>query len=323
MRQAEGIDELFRRKNDELVGAVSNRYADSELAQDAVQEAWLRLLDRPDVVGGGTAHGWLYRVACNATLGAKRSVWREEPVPVVEDGHTETDGPLDILLGGLESERAIECLDALSDADRQLLIDLLLRELDADDVAINRGVAGPSVKTLRWRAVQRLRQQAELRGYRDPRTGRALGLMAPAAGWRARIGALVRGDLIAPLSTVIALTLAPLTVGPAASVEERPMTYPRTVRSAEADVGDDERSVAHMRPDVTTEVEVERVRVGDEREESDLDLVVGPAYVSRGDRVDDPSFRLATPVGGVESDDVPEPPQPIGTPCLADSGWCP
>jgi RNA polymerase sigma-70 factor, ECF subfamily len=148
------FDTLYSSVQPSLWRYVHRLTGDSDAADDIVQEAFVRLLDRPSLVGDG-ARLWLFTVATNLVRDRGRTTSRRrrllEAVPM--------DVPRPRLASEeLEREEQIrsvrEALAAIPERDRQLL---MMREegFKYDEIATVVGVAPGSVGTLIARAVKR------------------------------------------------------------------------------------------------------------------------------------------------------------------------
>ena len=108
------LDILFRRHSMELVAFANQRGGDLE-SEDLVQEAYLRLMQHPDLESINNHRAYLYKVTAN--LGSDHNRWK-----TVRGKHTETVEPeLDSLISPLPGPEALteggillrKCLAAL------------------------------------------------------------------------------------------------------------------------------------------------------------------------------------------------------------------
>ena len=151
---AADFDALYRRLYPSLFRYLDRLLGDPDAAEDMAQEAFVRLLARPDL-GEEAARLWIFTVGTNLVRDRGRSAARRQrlltAVPVA---------PSPFPLPDEEAERAErvarvrEALDQLSPRDRQLL---LMREEGFKYAEIARvvEVAPSSVGTLIARALKR------------------------------------------------------------------------------------------------------------------------------------------------------------------------
>jgi RNA polymerase sigma-70 factor, ECF subfamily len=148
------FDALYERLQPSLWRYVHRLVGDGDVCDDVVQEAFVRLLKRPDL-RGNAARLWLFTVATNLVRDRGRTSSRRRrlltAVPV--------DGPAsesaDRRLERDEQVRAVRAaLDQLPERDRQLL---LMREegFKYHEIAEVIGTAPSSIGTLIARATKR------------------------------------------------------------------------------------------------------------------------------------------------------------------------
>ena len=153
---------LFSEHHPALFRYLSRMTGDPDLAEDAVQQAFMRLIEKPPAPGNVRA--WLFQVAINAARFAQRTHGRRArilnnapqrapvaDVPASPDAVTEQEE---------ERSRVRRALDALSERDRTIL---LMREegFSYREIAEAVGTTTQSVGTLISRAMAKL--AAELR----------------------------------------------------------------------------------------------------------------------------------------------------------------
>ena len=153
-REATGFGELYERLQPSLLRYLERLTADSDVAQDVSQEAFMRLLRRTDLTGDD-ARLWIFTVATNLVRDHGRTVTRRQRLlsgrPVLPNSTPTPD---------VETERAEEvarvraALNQLPERDRQLL---LMREegFRYQEMAEAVGVAPGSVGTLIARALKK------------------------------------------------------------------------------------------------------------------------------------------------------------------------
>lgn len=151
---AHDFDALYRRVHPQLFRYLDRLLGDPDAAEDLAQEAFVRLLSRPDL-DDEAARLWLFTVATNLVRDRGRSAARRQrllqAVPVAPAA-----GPLpDQELETAERIGAVRAaLGQLAERDRQLL---LMREegFRYAEIAEVVGVAPASVGTLIARALKR------------------------------------------------------------------------------------------------------------------------------------------------------------------------
>lgn len=148
------FDALYERLYPQLYGYVERLVGDGDAAEDVAQEAFVRLLARPELTGDD-ARLWIFTVATNLVRDRGRSTARRRQLLSAKPVDQPAAEPAD---AGLERGEAVErvrsALDRLPERDR---IMLLMREEGFRYAEIARAidVAPSSVGTLIARAVKR------------------------------------------------------------------------------------------------------------------------------------------------------------------------
>ena len=152
--------DMLRRHTPKMYGVARSFDIDQATAEDLVQTAWLRFLERSDQLRDTSSVGpWLCMIVRNE---ARRLVTRRRTVPVAEGWETRPADTLPAAAGMIASEQAVALRSAfarLGDDCRQLLT-LMLADppLSYDEIAAAldrpRGSLGPS----RQRCLEHLRR---------------------------------------------------------------------------------------------------------------------------------------------------------------------
>lgn len=148
------FDALYERLYPQLYGYVERLVGDADVAKDVAQEAFVRLLSRPELTGDD-ARLWIFTVATNLVRDRGRSTVRRRHLLSARPVDQPTAEPPD---AGVERAEVVErvrsALDRLPERDRVML---LMREEGFRYAEIARAidVAPASVGTLIARAVKR------------------------------------------------------------------------------------------------------------------------------------------------------------------------
>jgi RNA polymerase sigma-70 factor (ECF subfamily) len=171
------LEEFCRRHGSALHRYVRGLvYGDGYLAEDIVQETFIRAWRQPEVVAGGrgSGHAWLHTVARNLVIDRMRA--RASRPPETGDAMLpsvpEPVCPIDRLVSSLAVREALTRLTA---AQREILVELYYRDRSLQEIAAALGIPVGTVKSRAHYALRALR--AELTGTRPvqtkPRTRRA------------------------------------------------------------------------------------------------------------------------------------------------------
>ena len=155
--------ELFERHHDTLYRYLVRLAGDSDLAADAAQEAFVRLLARPSLEG--IERAWLFKVGTNYVLEHRRTAVRRWRLLGGRGERTMGDAPRDphARVEADERRRVVtEALVRLTDKER---IAVLMREegFSHREIAEAVGTTTGSVGTLLARALERLARESALR----------------------------------------------------------------------------------------------------------------------------------------------------------------
>lgn len=122
---ATALDELFERYETPLHCFLLGMLHDPHQAEDALQETFVRALERLDHVDPEHLRGWLFTVAYHQALLLKRrqSGRLKHVRPVAEEPETAdlTPGPVEALVQADEAKRLRELLDQLPAAQQEVI----------------------------------------------------------------------------------------------------------------------------------------------------------------------------------------------------------
>jgi RNA polymerase sigma-70 factor (ECF subfamily) len=138
-------------------------------AEDAVQEAFLRVWRFRDAIPAGTGRrAWLYRVVVNASLSRLRAErpWRDRHVLEDEPPAAEPDPELEALVAG----RSADVLAALAELPEMLRVPVVLRYyagLDEREIATAIRRRPGTVKSRLFDARRRLAADPRVAGWQE------------------------------------------------------------------------------------------------------------------------------------------------------------
>jgi len=159
---ADRISELFENHHDALFRYLVRLSGDTDIAADAAQEAFVRLLQRPPM--GSAERAWLFKVGTNYVLEGRRTSARRNRLLSGRGERTMGDAPRDphASLEADERRRVVmAALAGLSDKER---VAILMREegFSHREIADAVGTTTGSVGTLLARTLDRLARQTTL-----------------------------------------------------------------------------------------------------------------------------------------------------------------
>lgn len=163
------VRELIRRNNHRLFRVARAVLRNDVEAEDVVQAAYVRAFTSLDSFRGEAAFStWLTRIALNEALGRKRRQKNHVEVEMLDDGPQGGEVipfPLSLAPQSPESEsgraemRALleECIDALPEPFRLVLVMRDLEDLSTEETANYLGIKPQTVKTRLFRARKQIR----------------------------------------------------------------------------------------------------------------------------------------------------------------------
>lgn len=155
MHDADGFSAFYERCRVEVYAAVAVTVGDRDLANEAVDEAFVRAAERwAQVSSMDRRAGWVYRVAVNWSTSFRRK-WSRRPTRSLEA----LDRPHQDDLGDVQ---LLEELSQLPLPQRQMLVLRFVLGYSVAETAAVLGVAEGTVKSGVHRARERLRTDAEV-----------------------------------------------------------------------------------------------------------------------------------------------------------------
>jgi RNA polymerase sigma-70 factor (ECF subfamily) len=158
------LHELYQRYARRIYGLGKRLLGDPGLAEELVQETFLRLwrtADRFDP-SRGSAQSFIYAIARRLAIDLWRRPSSRPFLP--EEGAVNPEGTIDRLLLELSVRDA---LDSLSDAHRQVLELSYKGDLTQAEIATRLGLSVGTVKSRTFHALRNFQRAAEARGLRD------------------------------------------------------------------------------------------------------------------------------------------------------------
>lgn len=159
------MDAIFRQWTDAYQDQVWSLalylLRDRAEAEDVAQEAFIRLWQHRESMGGDRVRPWLLRVTRNLCLDRLR---KRRPEVEIEDEHAMSGGPAEGLQNSQLGLALRAALARLAEPYRSLVVLRDVQQSSYEDVAQATGLSLPQVKTYLHRARRQLRDQlAELR----------------------------------------------------------------------------------------------------------------------------------------------------------------
>ncbi|MEU3985293.1 sigma-70 family RNA polymerase sigma factor [Streptomyces sp. NPDC026672] len=166
-----GVRAAYREYGGELLGFARNALGDSQLAEEVVQEVFLRAWRASDSFDSrrGSLRTWLYAIARNAIVDARRRREARPAVAHAEDVERENTGadvdPYDQLLARIELR---EALDRLCPEHREVIIEVYFLGRTCADLADELGIPASSARSRLYHGIRALRGILDENGWLAP-----------------------------------------------------------------------------------------------------------------------------------------------------------
>jgi RNA polymerase sigma-70 factor, ECF subfamily len=153
------VSELFANHHDSLYRYLVRLSGDPDVAADAAQEAFVRLLVRPPA--GPAERAWLFKVGTNYVLEGHRTAARRGRLLHGMGERTMADAPRDPLAGVEADERQRAVTAALARLNDKERVAILMREegFSHREIAEAVGTTTGSIGTLLARTLERLARE--------------------------------------------------------------------------------------------------------------------------------------------------------------------
>ncbi|WP_405906037.1 MULTISPECIES: sigma-70 family RNA polymerase sigma factor [unclassified Streptomyces] len=166
-----GMRAAYREFGGELLGFARNQLGDPQLAEEVVQEVFLRAWRASDSFDSrrGSLRTWLYAIARNAIVDARRRREIRPAVAPAEEAERDKAAagvdPYDQLLARIELR---EALDRLTPEHREVIIEVYFLGRTCADVADELGIPASSARSRLYHGIRALRGILDENGWLAP-----------------------------------------------------------------------------------------------------------------------------------------------------------
>ncbi|MEV0937221.1 sigma-70 family RNA polymerase sigma factor [Streptomyces phaeochromogenes] len=166
-----GMRAAYREFGGELLGFARNQLGDPQLAEEVVQEVFLRAWRASDSFDNrrGSLRTWLYAIARNAIVDARRRREIRPAVAPAEEAERDKAAagvdPYDQLLARIELR---EALDRLTPEHREVIIEVYFLGRTCADVADELGIPASSARSRLYHGIRALRGILDENGWLAP-----------------------------------------------------------------------------------------------------------------------------------------------------------
>lgn len=165
------LDALVREHQSALLGYAYRMVRDWELAQDLVQEAFVRYLRSPLEYGEPAQKAaWLFRVTRNLCFDVTKRENRRDEVQDRARKPTEATRPDDRVMGDERAERLYALMEELNENQRTVLWLFFQEQRSYKEIAEMTGFSMSNVGMLIHRGLKRLRSLMEDEEWNDLKT---------------------------------------------------------------------------------------------------------------------------------------------------------
>ena len=156
-RDSAALGDLYDRHSRVMYALALRMLYDKALAEDAVQDVFLKVWSSPQHLTGANLRAWLLRVTRNRCIDQIRGSARVTPVDVPEAGAAGDGGVEEIALAHLDAREVNAALDAIAPEQRELIELAFYGGLTHQRIAERTGIPLGTVKTRIRAGLQRLR----------------------------------------------------------------------------------------------------------------------------------------------------------------------
>ncbi len=171
LRRTEAIDAAYREFGTPLLRFAARSLGDRGLAEEAVQETFVRAWRRADRYDASRAplQAWLFAICRNVIIDMSRA---RKVRPAVTDGsvaadNRANDGEVDAVEKMLQSAALEEALRRVDPEHRKVLIEVMLLDRPQEAVAADLGVPVGTVKSRVFYGLRSLRKSLQAIGWND------------------------------------------------------------------------------------------------------------------------------------------------------------
>ncbi|MFC8248485.1 sigma-70 family RNA polymerase sigma factor [Streptomyces chartreusis] len=166
-----GMRAAYREFGGELLGFARNQLGDPQLAEEVVQEVFLRAWRASESFDSrrGSLRTWLYAIARNAIVDARRRREIRPAVPPAQEAERDKVAagvdPYDQLLARIELR---EALDRLTPEHREVIIEVYFLGRTCADLADELGIPASSARSRLYHGIRALRGILDENGWLAP-----------------------------------------------------------------------------------------------------------------------------------------------------------
>jgi RNA polymerase sigma-70 factor (ECF subfamily) len=168
---AERLEELFSRCQDELLGMLFYLLGSAEDARDALQESFIKCWRRREMLGGiENLRAWVFQVTLNTGRDLRSSAWRRHRRPLIQPEAEVISQPVDNEADRTREEQLSAVRQALKSLRSEEQEVFLLRqngELTYEEIGRSLKIPLGTVKTRMRLAIGKLREALEVQGLRS------------------------------------------------------------------------------------------------------------------------------------------------------------
>ncbi|WP_176371454.1 RNA polymerase sigma factor [Litchfieldia alkalitelluris] len=162
------INDWYHKYSDDIYKFIFFMTRDSQLAEDMLQETFLKAFTHLNSFNGDNEKAWLFRIARNAALD---SVRKKKPLTNLLDNlpllKSNDPSPEQVAEFSDLEATIYSVLSKMKRAHREVIILRKLKDFSTKDAALVLGWSEAKVKTTLTRALKFLRKQLEKEGVRD------------------------------------------------------------------------------------------------------------------------------------------------------------
>ncbi|WP_010523368.1 RNA polymerase sigma factor [Aquimarina agarivorans] len=153
-------ESFFKEQAKALYSFLLVKFGDSDLSKDLVQEAFIKLWENCNKVGGSTAKSYLYKIAVNLGISSKRHdqvKYKYQNIIASQPAHIENETPQFLMEEVEFKEKIKKAISLLPDRQREVFLLSRIEKKTYKEIAVLLDISVKAVEKLMHKALLKIR----------------------------------------------------------------------------------------------------------------------------------------------------------------------